>query len=57
MTDLSVPSTRLSLDDLSGDRRRMRTEAIVKWVLSAAATVSAVVQPSSAGSGAVQQAL
>jgi phosphate transport system permease protein len=43
MTDLSVGPPGLTLDDLRGDRRRVRTEQIVRWVLTAAATVSILV--------------
>jgi phosphate transport system permease protein len=43
MSDASVPSHGLTLNDFRGDRRRVRTERIVKWVLTAAATVSILI--------------
>ncbi len=43
MSDLSVPSSGLTLADLQGDRRRMRTERIVKAMLTAAAAVSILI--------------
>ena len=43
MSDVSVPPHGLTLDDLRGDPRRVRTERIVKWVLTAAATISILI--------------
>ncbi|MET0902983.1 MAG: phosphate ABC transporter permease subunit PstC [Acidimicrobiales bacterium] len=43
MTDLSVPPHGLTLDDFRGDPRRVRTERIVKWVLTGAATISILI--------------
>ncbi len=43
MSDLPLPSPLLTLADLHGDRRRMRTERLVKVVLSAAAGVSVLI--------------
>lgn len=43
MSDLSLPPSRLTLGDLRGDPRRVRTERIVKAVLTAAAAVSILV--------------
>lgn len=43
MSDLSLPSPGLTLADLRGDPRRVRTERIVKAVLTAAATVSVLI--------------
>jgi len=43
MSDVSVPPHGLTLNDLRGDKRRVRTERIIKWVLTAAATVSIVI--------------
>jgi phosphate transport system permease protein len=40
MSDLSLPPARLTLGDLRGDPRRVRTERIVRAVLTAAAAVS-----------------
>ena len=44
MSDLSVPPAHgISLEDLRGDPRRMRTERIVRWVLTLAAAVSILI--------------
>ena len=43
MSDLPLPSPRLTLADLHGDRRRMRTERLVKALLSGAAGVSVLI--------------
>jgi len=43
MSDLSMPATGLTLDDFRGDRRRVRKERFVRWVLTAAATVSILI--------------
>ena len=44
MSDVTVPQPHgLTLEDLHGDPRRVRTERIVRWVLTAAATVSILV--------------
>jgi phosphate transport system permease protein len=43
MSDVSVPPHGLTLNDLRGDKRRVRTERVVKWVLTAAATISIVI--------------
>jgi phosphate transport system permease protein len=44
MSDVTVPQAHgLTLEDLHGDPRRVRTERIVKWVLTAAATISILV--------------
>lgn len=43
MSDLSLPPPGLSLADLRGDPRRVRAERIIKWLLTAAASVSIVI--------------
>src|SRR5688572_6033223 len=44
MSDVPLPGRRgLTLHDLRGDPRRLRTERIVKWVLTGAATISILV--------------
>ncbi|MEO7428616.1 MAG: phosphate ABC transporter permease subunit PstC, partial [Acidimicrobiales bacterium] len=43
MSDLSLQPPRLQLSDLRGDPRRVRTEAIVRGLLTAAALVSIVI--------------
>lgn len=43
MSDLSLPPSGLTLADLHGDPRRVRTERIVKAVLTAAAAVSILI--------------
>jgi phosphate transport system permease protein len=43
MSDLSIPPTALTIADLHGDPRRMRTERLVKGVLSTAAAVSVLI--------------
>jgi len=43
VSDVSVPSHGLTLNDFRGDRRRVRIEHAVKWILTAAATVSILV--------------
>ena len=43
MSDVSVPPHGLTLHDLRGDPRRVRTERIVKWVLTGAATISILI--------------
>lgn len=43
MSDLSLPPSRLTLADLHGDPRRVRTERLVKAVLTAAAAVSVLI--------------
>lgn len=43
MSDLPLPSPGLTLADLHGDPRRVRTERVVKGVLTAAAAVSVLI--------------
>ena len=43
MSDVSVPPQGLTFEDFRGDPRRVRTERLVKWVLTGAATISILV--------------